>query len=103
GSASPGGSAWAFQGPAGVTGGGGILGAPVAADGTHVGYLQTLNGQNGSISQKVLFAGGQADITFNAANAAGAGESVAVYFDEKLVGTFSPTTSFRDKNNKLIL
>jgi hypothetical protein len=86
---SPAGSAWAFDGSAGVAGNGGAFtsGNPSAPDGTQAAFLQ----QTGSMTQSVTFSAGTYTLSFAAAqrgNVASA-QTLQVLVDGTVVGTFN--------------
>jgi hypothetical protein len=83
---------WTFNSNAGVQANGSAWGAPSAPEGgTQTGFLQG----PGSVSQSIDFAAGTYYISFLAAQRTGAGgpQTVAVYVDSTLVGTFSSIPS----------
>ena len=83
---------WTFNNHAGVQANGSAWGAPTAPEGgTQTGFLQG----PGSVTQSVDFAAGTYYISFLAAQRTGTGgpQTVAVYIDSTLVGTFSSIPS----------
>ena len=88
----PTGSAWTFTGGAGVSANNTDFtgGNPAAPEGSQVAFLQ---GTDAAISQSVTFAAGTYSVGFSAAqrgNGNASSQSVQVYVDGTLVGTFTP-------------
>ena len=87
----PTGSAWTFNGSAGVSGNGSgfTSGNPNAPEGSQVAFLQA----TGSFSQAVNFNAGTFDVTFSAAQRGNNGVSTQTFqvlIDGMAVGTFTP-------------
>jgi hypothetical protein len=90
----PSGSPWTFTGHAGLAGNGSAFTGsnPTAPEGNQVAFLQ----DKGAVSQSVNFTAGSYVITFDAAQRANwqaSFQTIGVYADNNLVGTFQPRST----------
>lgn len=87
----PTGSSWTFgPGYAGIARNGSAFGAPNAPEGSQVAFVQ----RTGYVSQALNFpTGGTYQATFSAAKRAGNDQTLNVYVDSTLVGTYTPTNT----------
>jgi hypothetical protein len=80
---------WTFDGSSGIQHNGSVWGAPTSPQGLQTAFLQ----KTGVIREAVNFKAGSYKLGFFAAQRTGNTQSLKVYYDNTLIGTFTPASS----------